>query len=198
MTTSLSGFSPGCASAQASRAAAMSGRACSLAWPDFFERQTMAAEEAVHRRGGEAFAMLPLQPFRDLGQSDVGQSDVGQSDVGQSDVGVVSTNARIAAPQASIRPDRVSPPCASGATDPVSSHRHFTAADGAIPKRAAAARQLMPASIAAITRSLRSRDSGSSCRLASITSLNGESQTRPLANPTRFHHVEKYSRVRTH
>ena len=65
----------------------MSGRACSLAWPDFFERQTMAAEEAVHRRGGEAFAMLPLQPFRDLGQSDVGHSDVGQSDVGQSDVG---------------------------------------------------------------------------------------------------------------
>lgn len=151
----------------------------------------MAAEEAVHRRGGEAFAMLPLQPFRDLGQSDVGQSDVGQSDVG-----VVSTNARIAAPQASIRPDRVSPPCASGATDPVSSHRgHFTAADGAIPKRAAAARQLMPASIAAITRSLRSRDSGSSCRLASITSLNGESQTRTLANPTRFHHVEKCSRT---
>jgi hypothetical protein len=60
---------------------------------------------------------------------------------------VSSTMARIAGPTASIRPDRLSPPCARGATEPVSSQsrRHFTAADGAIPNRAAAARQL-PAS----------------------------------------------------
>lgn len=36
MKTSLSGSSPGCDAAQASRAAAMSGRVCLLAWPDFF------------------------------------------------------------------------------------------------------------------------------------------------------------------
>jgi hypothetical protein len=53
-----------------------------------------------------------------------------------------STIAMIAAPQASIRPDRMSPPCARGATEPVSSQsrRHLTAEDGAIPNRAAAVR----------------------------------------------------------
>jgi hypothetical protein len=42
--------------------------------------------------------------------------------------GVSATNARIAGPATSIRPDRVSPPCARGATEPVSSQsrRHFT------------------------------------------------------------------------
>jgi hypothetical protein len=60
--------------------------------------------------------------------------------------GASATIARIAPPTASIRPERVSPPCARGSTEPVSSQsrRHLTAAEGAIPNRAAAPRQLIP------------------------------------------------------
>jgi hypothetical protein len=59
---------------------------------------------------------------------------------------------------ASMRPERLSPPCGRGAGEPVSRNRriHFTAADGAIPNRSAAARRLMPLSTAAITRTRRS------------------------------------------
>lgn len=70
--------------------------------------------------------------------------------------------ARIVGPAASIRPERVSPPWARGASEPVSSHsrRPFTAADGATPNRCAAARHRMPASRAPITRCLRARERG--------------------------------------
>jgi hypothetical protein len=76
--------------------------------------------------------------------------------------GASATIPRIAGPTASILPDRLSPPWTRGAIEPVSNQscRHFNTADRAIPKRFAAARQLRPPSIAAITRCLRSREIG--------------------------------------
>lgn len=66
----------------------------------------------------------------------------------------VSSNALwISSAWASILCERMSPPCRFGAKDPVARRplSQRIAVDGAIPYRAAAARRLMPASIAAIT-----------------------------------------------
>jgi hypothetical protein len=76
--------------------------------------------------------------------------------------GVSASAAWITSACASILRDRMSPPWGFGAKDPVvrraSSQR--IAVDGATPYRAAAARRPRPASIAAITRSLSSMESG--------------------------------------
>jgi len=76
--------------------------------------------------------------------------------------GVTSSAAWITSALASILQDRVSPPCGLGAQEPVIRRplSQRIAVDGATPYLAAAARRLKPASIAAITRSLRSMESG--------------------------------------
>ena len=144
----------------------------------------MAPEEAVHGRGRETLAMLRLEPLRDFRERDVN----GRLDI-----------TKIAGPSASIRSDRLSPPCARGATEPVSRHRrcHFTAIEGAMPNRAAAARQLWPAVIAPTTRCLRSKERGRVMKAGLLTSLNRESQPRPNGNPAqRFREYERCSSLR--
>ena len=75
---------------------------------------------------------------------------------------VAATSPRISSAWASIRSERLSPPCGRGALLPVSRHRrtHFTAVDAATPNRSAAARRLIPAATASISRSRRSLDRG--------------------------------------
>lgn len=76
--------------------------------------------------------------------------------------GVSSSAAWITPACASILRDRISPPWGFGAKHPVERRAlsQRIAVEGATPYCAAAARRLWPASIAAITRSLRSMQSG--------------------------------------
>ena len=79
----------------------------------------------------------------------------------------------------------MSPPCRFGAKDPVvrRSLSQRIAVDGAIPYLAAAPRRLMPPSIASITRSLRSMESGLPIAAPSICLRVSESVKRQHGNP---------------
>jgi hypothetical protein len=99
--------------------------------------------------------------------------------------GVSSSAAWITSAWASIRRERMSPPCRFGAKDPVvrRSLSQRIAVDGAIPYRAAAPRRLMPPSIASITRSLRSMESGFPIAAPKICLWVSESALRQDGNP---------------
>ena len=79
----------------------------------------------------------------------------------------------------------MSPPCRFGAKDPVArlSLSQRIAVEGAIPKRAAAARRLRPPSIAEITRSLKSMESGLPIVAPKICLGVNESNHRQVGNP---------------
>lgn len=73
-----------------------------------------------------------------------------------------SHSARMSARRSSMRCERMSPPCGLGAKLPVARRCacHRIAGEGATPNRAAAARQLVPASIAASSRVRKSIERG--------------------------------------
>lgn len=73
-----------------------------------------------------------------------------------------SKAAMTSSPRASIRCERVSPPCAFGAKQPVARRvaSHRMTDETPTPKRLAAARRLIPASTAAKARARRSMESG--------------------------------------
>jgi len=66
--TSRSGFRLGCASRQAARAATRSGRFCSAACCDFFERQAEPGQLAPQRGQADRDAVRLAQPGAQLGQ----------------------------------------------------------------------------------------------------------------------------------
>ena len=97
-----------------------------------------------------------------------------------------SISASISSEWASIRCERRSPPCGRGPTSPVRRHRsiHLIAVDAATPKRFAAERRERPPSTANTTLLLECRGKElSSCRLASFSSPQLESQISTLGNP---------------
>jgi hypothetical protein len=68
MKTRRCGSRSSCPSNQSSRRFRTSGRSCSLAWADFFERQSAPIEEGPQRRTAgpyAAFGQKPLQQFGD-------------------------------------------------------------------------------------------------------------------------------------
>ena len=99
--------------------------------------------------------------------------------------GVSSSASWITPALASILRDRMSPPWGFGAKDPVArrSLSQRIAVEGATPYCAAAARRLRPASIAPITRSLKSMESGLPIVAPEICFGVSESGLRPEGNP---------------
>lgn len=71
MNTRCVGSRSGCASNQARRRAATSGRSCSLACAVFFDGNGMAVEKSPHRARGKAGAMFLPQQRRQFDESDI-------------------------------------------------------------------------------------------------------------------------------
>lgn len=101
-----------------------------------------------------------------------------------------SNAAMTSACRASIRRDRISPPCGFGAKPPVSrrcASQRITD-DTDTPKRPAAARRLIPASTAASARALKSIDSGLPISLPPISASGAENQNHAaLGIPSAIH-----------
>jgi len=104
----------------------------------FFEGDAAPSEEAMHDGGRKTLPVLAVEALGDLAERDVGR---------------FLHSARIGSASASMRSERLSPPCGLGSTEPVVCHRAYNliAADAATPKRSAAALRLMPAAIAPTT-----------------------------------------------
>ncbi|CIW59712.1 Uncharacterised protein [Streptococcus pneumoniae] len=109
---------------------------------------------------------------------------------------LASSSARIRSACCSMRPERRSPPRGPGRASPCVrvSCRQRIALAALTPNRAAAARHDSPPSIAATTRSRRSKDSALLIRAGLRSSTKLESEPRPLGNPIRFNQVAECSR----
>jgi hypothetical protein len=71
MKTSRVGSRSGCASNQASRRLATSGRSCSLACAVFFDGHRVAVKEAPDRAGREGGTMIAAQHIGQFNEGDV-------------------------------------------------------------------------------------------------------------------------------
>ncbi len=162
MNTRSSGSRSGCASNQACRRAATSGRSCSLARAVFFEGEIMAIEKTPDRAGRERGAVLAMEQRGDLDQRDVHLGFDRRQDH-------VAIRLDVVRPQvAALRQGRRTPLGTPG-THPPDGTRHR------MPKRAAAALQDMPSSTTAITRERRSCDNDRAMHAGLLSSMQGES-----------------------